>query len=65
MWLRISLGKGGIISVSKFLYIELLRFVWVSILAVGGGSIGLLLGKLTMVKVLNGRVSRNEFYEYL
>jgi hypothetical protein len=33
-------------------YTEVFRLVWVSILAIGGGSIGLLLGERTSVRVI-------------
>ena len=32
-------------------YTEVFRLVWVSILAIGGGSIGLLLGEQTLVRL--------------
>ena len=33
-------------------YTEIFRLVWVSILAIGGGSIGLLLGERTSLRVI-------------
>lgn len=38
---------------SKY-YTEVFRLVWVSILAIGGGSIGLLLGERTVVRAMLG-----------
>lgn len=37
-------------------YTEVLRLVWVSALAIGGGSIGLLLGEPTALRVVVGLV---------
>ncbi len=37
-------------------YTEVFRLVWVSILAIGGGSIGLLLGERTVLRVVLGLV---------
>lgn len=33
-------------------YTEVFRLVWVSILAIGGGSVGLLIGERTSVRVI-------------
>ena len=33
-------------------YTEVFRLVWISILALGGGSIGLLLGELNRIRVI-------------
>lgn len=35
-------------------YTEVFRLVWVSILAIGGGSVGLLLGEPTVVRTVLG-----------
>lgn len=35
-------------------YTEVFRLVWVSMLAIGGGSVGLLLGERSVVKVILG-----------
>ena len=37
-------------------YTEVFRLVWVSALAIGGGSIGLLLGEPTVLRVVVGLV---------
>ena len=43
--------KKHLIETLKY-YPEVFRLVWVSVLAVGGGSIGLLLGELDRIRVI-------------
>jgi hypothetical protein len=43
--------KKHLIETLKY-YTEVFRLVWVSVLAVGGGSIGLLLGELDRIRVI-------------
>ena len=43
--------KKHMIETLKY-YTEVFRLVWISILALGGGSIGLLLGELNRIRVI-------------
>ena len=44
-------------------YTEVFRLVWVSALAIGGGSVGLLLGEPTVLRVVVGLVSPSGMVE--